>query len=138
MNFFCNNCDVIYAVLISGILGAIGQALRIGIGVYKLSLKKHPLVNATEQSHPSCKLGGIFVGFIAGMLLTLATNTNFQDDTMLHIVALVATGYAITYGIELAATYFTKKQKSRHHHSNHKPTNQRLSSPPIHQRQFAS
>jgi hypothetical protein len=138
MNFFCNNCDVIYAVLISGILSAIGQALRIGIGVYKLRLNKHPLVNAAEQSHPSSKLGGIFIGFIAGMLLTLATKTNFHDDTMLYIVILVATGYAITYGIELAASYFAKKQKSRHQHSNHKPTKQQLTATPLVQGQFAS
>ena len=138
MDYFCNNCDAIYAVLISGILGAIGQALRIGIGLFQLNLSKHPLVKATDESHPSFKLGGIFVGFAVGMLLTLATNSLFQAYTLPRIITLIAAGYVITYGIEIGATYLAKKQKTRRLHSHHKPANQRLSSAPLRQRQFAS
>ncbi len=112
MNFFCNNCDAIYAVLISGILGAIGQALRIGIGVYKLNLNKHPLVNAADQSHPSCKLGGIFIGFLVGFLLTLLTKTLSSSFTGIRVIALIAAGYAVSHIIENAKTIFRIKQKS--------------------------
>ena len=138
MDYFCNNCDAIFSVLISGILGAIGQALRIGIGLFQLNLNKHPLVNVADEIHPSRQLGGIFVGFAVSILLTLATNTIFQAYTLPRIITLIAVGYSLTYGVEIGATYFAKKQKLRRHQSHQKPDKQGLFSTPLRQSQFVS
>lgn len=131
MDYFCNNCDAIFSVLISGILGTIGQALRIGVGLFQLNLNKHPLVNAADESHPSRQLGGIFVGFAIGMLLSLATNSLFHDYMLQRIITLIAAGYTVTYGIEITATYLSKKQKSRYRHSNINQAKQQFSSAPL-------
>ena len=111
MNFICNNCDAIYAVLISGILGAIGQALRIGMGLYKLKLEKNPLVKAADLSDPGYKLGVIFIGFLVGIVVTIITNTEWNSFTVLRVIALIAAGYVVTHMIENAKSIFTVRPK---------------------------
>lgn len=100
MDFICNNCDAIYAVLISGILGAIGQALRIGTGLYKLKLEKNPLFAVSDLSIPSKRLGVIFIGFAVGVLLALLTNAISTALSLEQIIFLITSGYAVTYLLE--------------------------------------
>jgi len=110
MDFICNNCDVIYAALISGILGAIGQALRIGIGLYKLQLVKNPLLAVSDQSNPSKKLGVIFIGFLVGVAIALLTNTNSAALSTERIILLMASGYAVTHLIESTNAMIMQKK----------------------------
>lgn len=111
MNFLCNNCDAIFSLLISGILGAIGQALRIGIGLYKLKLTKTPFANTEDLSNPSKKLGGIFIGLLVGIISTLLTNTVFDNFSFLRVIALVAAGYAVTDFIDRLSTILAIKHE---------------------------
>lgn len=110
MDFICNNCDAIYAVLISGILGAIGQALRIGMGLYKLKLEKYPLSTVSDQSNPSKRLGVIFIGFLLGIMITIITNTEWNSFTVLRVIALIASGYVATLMIENTKSFFIIRQ----------------------------
>ncbi|WP_309640700.1 hypothetical protein [Flavobacterium sp.] len=133
MELFCNNCDVVFSLLISGILGAIGQALRIWIGLYKLNLNKNPLVDTVDLSNPSNKLGGIFIGLLVGIILTLLTDSLFNSFSLERIIALIASGYAITDLIENVSTIIVRKQKSQPKH-----INQQLSSAPIQRHSLTS
>jgi len=138
MDFFCNNCDAIYAALISGILGAIGQALRIGIELFKLSLNKSPLVQTADLSNPGYKLGGIFIGFLVGILLTLITKTEWNSFTSIRVIAIIAAGYAVTHLIENAKTISKTKQKFAVKPTPRKANTQPLISSPLHPRSLAS
>ena len=110
MEFFCNNYDVIFSLLISGILGALGQALRIWIGVYKLNKKNNPLTTTIEGSNAFFTLGGIFIGFLVGIILTLLTDAIYTSFTLERIVALIASGYTVTDCIEISNSHVARKQ----------------------------
>lgn len=112
MEFFCNNYDVIFSFLISGILGALGQTLRIWLGVYKLNKKNNPLTTTLEGSHVFFALGGIFIGFFIGIILTLLTDAIHATFSLERIVALIASGYTVTDCIEISSTLLAKKQNT--------------------------
>jgi hypothetical protein len=110
MEFFYNNYDVIFSFLISGILGALGQTLRIWLGVYKLNKKNNPLTTTLEGSNAFFALGGIFIGFIIGILVTLLTDAIHATFSLERIVALIATGYTVTDFIEIRNSNLVRKQ----------------------------
>jgi hypothetical protein len=104
MEFFCNNYDVLFSFLISGILGALGQTLRIWLGVYKLNKKNNPLTTTLEGSNAFFALGGVFIGFIIGIVVTLLTDAIHASFSLERIVALIASGYTVTDFIEINST----------------------------------
>lgn len=138
MDYFCNNCDAIFSVLISGILGAIGQALRIGIGLYKLSLGKNPLLTVAELSIPSKKQGVIFLGFTVGILITVLTKTFHLHFSLERIIALITSGYAVTHAIEGAATTLLIKKKSIPKSIDYDTTAKNISYTPVEQSPLSS
>ncbi len=103
---------MIFSLLISGILGALGQTLRIWLGVYKLNKKNNPLTTTLQGSHVFFTLGGIFIGFIIGILVTLLTDAIHASFSLERIVALIASGYTVTDCIEISRTRIAKKQNT--------------------------
>lgn len=112
MEFFCNNYDVIFSLLISGILGALGQTLRIWLGIYKLNKKNNPLTTAIEGSNTFFTLGGVFIGFLIGITLTFLTDSIYATFTLERIVALIASGYTVTDCIEIRNSNLVRKQNT--------------------------
>ncbi len=131
MDFICNNCDAIYAVLISGILGAIGQAFRIGMGLYKLKLEKNPLSTVSDRSNPSKRLGVIFIGFAVGVVLALLTNTNSAALSTERIILLMASGYAVTHLLESTSAIIAQNKITSPEKTKNKAANQQLSASSI-------
>ncbi len=127
MDFICNNCDAICAALLSGILSAIGQALRIGIGLYKLQLVKNPLLAVSDRSNPSKKLGVIFIGFLVGVAIALLTNTNSAALSTERIILLIASGYAVTHLLESTSAMIALKKITSPEKTKNKAVDQPLS-----------
>jgi hypothetical protein len=128
MEFFCNNYDTLISLLVSGIWGAIGQALRIWLGVFKLNKKNNPL--GIEGSNSSITLGGIFIGFFVGIILTLLTDTIYTIFSLDRIIMLIALGYTVTDCIEISSTLIARKQNKASKSDSNKDYSKELPSNP--------
>jgi ABC-type uncharacterized transport system permease subunit len=113
MEFFTNNCDAIISLLISGILGVLGQGLRVWVGLNKLYNKKNSLTVSKDVVDNNRMLGSIFIGFCIGVLLAFLTGTLNKEFTIDKIIAFVACGYAITDLTENIFSVYFKKQESK-------------------------
>ncbi len=112
MNYFCNNSETIIALLTSGILGAAGQALRVGISLFELKLARNPMVEADDLSTPGQKLWGLFVGFFVGVMLTPVNNLMTLSFTTEQAIAIVAAGYAVSDMLEQLTSMVAQREMS--------------------------
>jgi hypothetical protein len=83
--------DVINNVLAGGLLGLIGQGIRMAVGLKKLSDEN----SRREESEPvnaSRLIISLFIGFVAGALYVLVNEGLFKDDE--YLFAIIAAGYA--------------------------------------------
>jgi hypothetical protein len=94
MDSFTGSYDVIMTLLISGILGALGQGIRVWFGLSELIYKKNfPAIDEVAES--SFMSGSIFIGFLAGGLTILA-NAHPHGFTIESGLMVIACGYIMT------------------------------------------
>lgn len=107
--------DIINNVLAGGMLGAIGQGVRIAVGLKKFNEGNAAnAIQGKEQEpfNPSRMVISIFIGFIAGaigMLVKgqgLASNGDFDTQAIITIIAIGYSGADFIEGI--FNTYITK------------------------------
>lgn len=98
--------DIIYTVIAGGLLGALGQGIRIAVGLKKLSDANAQQVASgkTPDKMDTARLAvSLFIGFVAGamgMLIkgaSLKAADGYQAEA---IVTIIAIGYAGTDFIE--------------------------------------
>lgn len=96
--------QVIGALLLAGIMGALGQGIRAIIGLKQLADQNASAPPGTEDAFQAARLAvSLMIGFIAGALsglalldqLTHVSSTNYQI-----LLGLIAAGYAGTDAIE--------------------------------------
>jgi len=107
--------DIIYTVIAGGLLGALGQGIRIAVGLKKLSDSNAQQVasgNTPEKMDTGRLLVSIFIGFVAGAIgmiikgASLKTADGYQTEA---IVTIIAIGYAGADFIEgFFQTYLNK------------------------------
>ncbi|SFW50744.1 hypothetical protein [Chitinophaga sancti] len=107
--------DILYTVIAGGLLGALGQGIRIAVGLKKLSDYNAQQVasgNAPEKMDTGRLWVSIFIGFVAGAIgmiikgASLKTADGYQTEA---IVTIIAIGYAGADFIEgFFQTYFSK------------------------------
>lgn len=107
--------EIINNVIAGGLLGALGQGIRIAVGLKKLNEE-----NATqnlqgispEPFNSSRLLISIFIGFVAGaisMLVKGPSNSNDDDFSTEEIITIIAIGYSGADFIEgVFNTYINK------------------------------
>lgn len=92
--------EIINNVIAGGLLGALGQGIRIAVGLKKLSDSNTAKVAEGKTPDPfssSRLLMSIFIGFVAGALgmivkgSTIAKNGDYNTE---GIIAIIAIGYA--------------------------------------------
>jgi len=105
MDSFTNNYDVIITLLISGILGALGQGIRVWFGLSELIYNKNFLIDDAAKSSRS---GSIFIGYITGFSMVLLHLVP-REFTIESIAMVIAAGYAATDIIESIFTYSNKR-----------------------------
>lgn len=105
--------DLISLILVGGLLGVLGQGIRMTIG-----LKKHSDLNAQSldgEANPidgTRLMIGIFLGFIAGALYLMVNGGDLKNREFIFTV--IAAGYAGTDFIEgLFNTYIAKLSPSK-------------------------
>lgn len=81
--------------LVGGMFGALGQAIRVVVGLKKLNesavQEKRPF---GDQFSPSLLLLSLLIGFVAGVLGMLSTEVKLQTITRENILLLIGVGYA--------------------------------------------
>ena len=95
MDSFTSNYDVVITLLISGILGALGQGVRVW---FELIYNKSSLADAAFVGNMSS--GSIFVGFAAGSSFSLLRLFP-QGHTLISMVMTIALGYLVADMIEI-------------------------------------
>ena len=107
--------DIINNTVAGGLLGSLGQGIRIAVGLKKLNDSNSKAViqgNPTEPFSASRLITSIFIGFVAGalgMLLknpTLASKGDYSTEAILTIIALGYSGADFIEGV--FNTYVTK------------------------------
>lgn len=94
MDSFTSSYDVIITLLISGILGALGQGIRVWFGLSELIYIKDSLT-VDETAENSFMSGSIFIGFLAGGLTILA-NPHPNGFTPESVLMIIMCGYIAT------------------------------------------
>jgi hypothetical protein len=69
MDSLTSNYDVVMTLLISGILGALGQGIRVWFGLSELIYNKSSLVHAAFAGNMNS--GSIFIGYASGICFSL-------------------------------------------------------------------
>lgn len=87
--------DWIMQFLVGGMFGALGQGLRVVVGLKKLNdtalQQRRPF---GEVFNPSTLVVSLVIGFIAGVLGILTSNVDLQAITRENVVLLIGIGYA--------------------------------------------
>jgi hypothetical protein len=87
--------DIINTVLAGGLLGVLGQGIRMAIGLKKISdLNQNTTTNGFTQINMARLSLSLFIGFVAGALYLLM---NSDSDTVFnksYIFSIVAAGYS--------------------------------------------
>lgn len=99
--------DVINNVLAGGLLGLIGQGIRMAVGLKKLS-DENSRREENEPVNASRLIISLFIGFVAGALYVLVNEGLFKDDE--YLFAIIAAGYAGADFIEGIFTTFINKR----------------------------
>jgi len=114
--------DIINVIAAGGLLGILGQGIRMAVG-----LKKHSDVNAQKegQAEPvdgSRLLISIFIGFIAGALFLLIRGVPKEMNNE-FVFSVIAAGYSGTDFIEgLFKTYLSKLNPGKENTTTATPT----------------
>jgi len=106
MDSLTSNYDVVMTLLISGILGALGQGIRVWFGLSELIYNKSSLINATFASN--IKTGSIFIGFITGICISLL-QSHTAGFTLVSAIVIAASGYIAT---DLTESLFKGRSQS--------------------------
>lgn len=99
--------DVINNVLAGGLLGLLGQGIRMAVGLKKLS-DENSRREENEPVNASRLIISLFIGFVAGALYVLVNKGFFKDDE--YLFAIIAAGYAGADFIEGIFTTFINKR----------------------------
>jgi hypothetical protein len=87
--------DWILQLLVGGLFGALGQAIRVVVGMKKLHDKAvHQRQAFAEVFHPGTLALSLLMGFVAGTLGSLAQTVNLAAISARDISLLVGIGYA--------------------------------------------
>lgn len=102
--------QLLEVLLAGGLLGIIGQGIRIIVGLKKLDDQRS--AGATEAFTVNRLLVSLFIGFIAGALAAIA---NYPEEGALSrefILGIIAAGYAGADFVEgVFNTFFKKKNE---------------------------
>jgi hypothetical protein len=107
--------EIINNVIAGGLLGSLGQGVRLAVGLKKLNAENSKKENEGEDKEPISSgrlILSIFIGFIAGaigMLIkgsTLAPNGNYNSESIVTIIAIGYSGADFIEGV--FNTYLTK------------------------------
>ena len=111
--------DIINNVLAGGLLGSLGQGIRLAVGLKKLNAEntKNQSDNvATEPISSGRMILSVFIGFIAGAIGMLVKGSSLAKDgdfSTESIVTIIAIGYSGADFIEgVFNTYLTKFSSS--------------------------
>jgi len=107
------NTDLISEILLGGLLGILGQGIRIVVGLKKLhtdNTAKTIKNDNTEAFSPSRLLLSVFIGFVAGAIASIIKGPNTQASSeSAFIFTIMAAGYSGTDFIEgVFNTYIAK------------------------------
>lgn len=110
--------DIIYTVIAGGLLGAMGQGIRIAVGLKKLSDSNAQKIAKADVNDPPEKMDNgrlwvsIFIGFVAGAIGMIIKGTSLKGADGYQteaIVTIIAIGYAGSDFIEgFFQTYMNK------------------------------
>lgn len=107
--------DIIQNVIAGGLLGILGQGVRMAVGLKKFNDKNTKEViegNAPEELKPGRMVISIFIGFVAGAVGMLIKGANLSvngDYSTESIVTIIAIGYSGADFIEgVFNTYLNK------------------------------
>jgi len=102
--------EIIDIIILGGLLGVLGQGIRMVVGLKKLSDENAKLAEGeTSVVNITRLLTSIFIGFVAGALYLLI-NQLPKDPKPEFYFTIIAAGYAGTDFIEgLFNTYISKK-----------------------------
>lgn len=82
-------------LLVGGVFGALGQAIRVVVGMKKLHDKAHHQNQSfSGVFNPSHLTLSLLIGFVAGGLGILPSKVNLQAITSQNILLLIGIGYA--------------------------------------------
>lgn len=111
--------EIITSVVAGGLLGALGQGIRVAVGLKKFKEENTARAAADSSTEPFSAgrlVISIFIGFVAGalaMLIKQATLKNGDQYDNETIITLIATGYAGADFIEgVFITYASKFNSS--------------------------
>lgn len=111
-----NTTEIINQILLGGLLGVLGQGIRIVVGIKKLSgtnAAKRLNGEETDEFSPSRLLLSIFIGFIAGAIALLIKGKSESDSGKTEmIVMIMAAGYSGADFIEGVFNTYIKKFNS--------------------------
>jgi hypothetical protein len=107
--------DIILTIIAGGLLGIIGQGIRVAVGFKKLNETRvtnptnpaDPVPETKETFDTSRLLLSIFLGFIAGAIALICRGTTAFDKEVAF--AIIASGYAGADFIEGFFTTYIKK-----------------------------
>lgn len=101
---------IIDSVLAGGLLGLLGQGIRMAIGLKKLSdLNAAKETSNTEKADSTRLLISLFIGFVAGALFLLVRDGQDRTLTRELIFSVIAAGYSGADFIEgLFKNHFSK------------------------------
>ena len=99
MDSLTSNYDVIMMLLIGGILGVLGQGIRVWFGLSELNYNKS-FLTVDEIANPNRRSGSIFIGFITGILIILLKSAAIHTITAEPFLLAILSGYIVTDFIE--------------------------------------
>ena len=112
--------EIVMNVLAGGLLGMLGQGIRIAVGLKKFNDNNTAQVaqgHPTEEFKPGRMVISIFTGFVAGAIgmivkgASLSENGNYSTES---IVTIIAIGYSGSDFIEgVFSTYISKLSPQR-------------------------
>ncbi len=88
-----NVTDIINLVLSGGLLGALGQGIRLAVGLKKMNDTKST-TEPKEGFNGNRLVLSIFIGFVAGAIGMLIKQPASTDINTQFIITIIATGYA--------------------------------------------
>lgn len=107
--------DIIQSVIAGGLLGMLGQGIRIAVGLKKFNDNNTAQVaqgNTPEEFKPGRMVISIFIGFVAGAIgmivkgASLSTNGDYSTESIITIIAVGYSGADFIEGV--FSTYMSK------------------------------
>jgi len=104
--------QIINTVLAGGLLGSLGQGIRIAVGLKKLNdsnMAQAAQGKTPEPFSTSRLVISVFIGFVAGALFVFSKDSKTDDYSRETIFAIIAAGYSGADFIEgFFSTYLSK------------------------------